>query len=272
MAAVAVAAGAATTSAAWGLRTTDAGPSSSSSWTSFPKQHRAVALSSSRVRLPWATPVVSKAFILPDLPYPMDALEPHISKQTLEFHWGKHHRAYVDNLNKQIENTDLERNTLDEIVKISYNNGNPSPAFNNAGQAWNHDFYWLSMKPGGGGEPGGELTTLIERDFGSYETFLAEFKQAATTQFGSGWAWLVANKAKLEILKTPNAINPLIWGQVPLLVIDVWEHAYYLDFQNRRVDYVNTFMNSLVNWDAAEERLARAKTVMNFGEPKIPAL
>jgi Fe-Mn family superoxide dismutase len=155
----------------------------------FQQRRQSLTLRSKRGKLPLASPV--SQFVLPDLPYETDALEPHISKQTLEFHWGKHHRAYVDNLNKQIENTDLERNTLDEIVKISYNNGNPSPAFNNAGQAWNHDFYWASMKPGGGGKPEGELLSLIERDFGSYETFLTNFKTAATTQFGSGWAWLV---------------------------------------------------------------------------------
>nr|QDM54629.1 superoxide dismutase [Pteris vittata] len=219
------------------------------------------------------------AFHLRPLPFEMDALEPHMSKQTLEFHWGKHHRAYVDNLNKQIKDTELEGKELEELVKYGYNNGNPTAYFNNAGQAWNHDFFWDSIKPGGGKKPSGELLQLIERDFGSFENFVDEFKQAAATQFGSGWAWLVAKAtdplveskfAKLVIEKTPNALNPLILGHIPLLTIDVWEHAYYLDFQNRRPDYISTFINELISWDAVTARLERAKASMNFYDVVVP--
>ncbi|CAM6008247.1 unnamed protein product [Sphagnum balticum] len=203
-------------------------------------------------------------------PYALDALEPHMSKQTLEFHWGKHHRAYIDNLNKQIDGTDLERKNLEELVKFSYNNGNPQACFNNAGQAWNHDFFWSSIYPGGGGQPDGEVLELIERDFGSFEEFTKEFKAAGVSQFGSGWVWLILKDAKLSILKTSNALNPLIWGYIPLTVVDVWEHAYYLDFQNRRPDYLNTFLDKLISWEAVAGRLARAKAFVNLGEPTIP--
>ncbi|KAG6546628.1 hypothetical protein Mapa_011817 [Marchantia paleacea] len=221
-----------------------------------------------KLKLPLGAPVAK--FDLKDPPYPLDALEPHMSKETLEFHWGKHHRAYVNNLNGQIENSDLERNTLEEIVQSSYNNGNPTPAFNNAGQIWNHDFFWQSMKPGGGGPPTGEVAELINRDFGSYDNFVKEFKAAGATQFGSGWAWLVLKNGKLAIEKTPNAVTPILWGSIPLLVVDVWEHAYYLDFQNRRPDYLSTFVNDLISWDAVNERLARAKASVNLSTPSIP--
>ncbi|KAH9572433.1 hypothetical protein CY35_02G149800 [Sphagnum magellanicum] len=188
---------------------------------------------------------------------PKDALEPHVSKQTLEFHWGKHHRAYIDNLNKQIDGTDLERKNLEELVKFSYNNGNPQACFNNAAQTWNHDFFWSSIYPGGGGQPDGEVLELIERDFGSFEEFAKEFEAAV-------------KDAKLSILKTSNALNPLIWGYIPLTVVDVWEHAYYLDFQNRRPDYLNTFLDKLISWEAVAGRLAGAKAFVNLGEPTIP--
>ena len=181
-----------------------------------------------------------------------------MSKRTFEFHWGKHHRAYVDNLNKQIEGTELEGYTLGDVIKATYSNGEPQPAFNNAAQAWNHEFFWECMSPGGGKKPGGEILKLIEKDFGSYDEFLKEFKQAAATQFGSGWAWLVLKDKKLVVEKSPNAINPLIWGHTPLLTIDVWEHAYYLDYQNRRPDYISVFMNELVSWDGVNARLDRA--------------
>ncbi|WMV33814.1 hypothetical protein MTR67_027199 [Solanum verrucosum] len=176
-------------------------------------------------------------------PYPMDALEPHMSSRTLEIHWGKHHRAYVDNLNKQIDGTELHGKTLKDILLTTYNNGSPLPAFNNAAQAWNHQFFWESMNPNGGGEPSGELLELINRDFGSYDTFVKEFKAAAATQFGSGWAWLAykPEDKKLALVKTPNAENPLVLGYTPLLTIDVWEHAYYLDFQS----FPETYLNSL---------------------------
>lgn len=218
-------------------------------------------------------------FELQKPPYELDALEPHMSQQTLEYHWGKHHRAYIENLNKQIQDSDLSGKRLEEIVKIGYNNGNPAPYFNNAGQAWNHDFFWESMKPGGGKKPEGEILELIVRDFGSFDVFVEEFKQAAATQFGSGWAWLSAKTAepmierkfaKLVIEKTPNALNPLILGHVPLLTIDVWEHAYYLDYQNRRPDYITTFINELISWETVAARLERAKAFLNFYDPVIP--
>ncbi|GFQ03936.1 superoxide dismutase [fe] 2 chloroplastic [Phtheirospermum japonicum] len=173
-------------------------------------------------------------------PYSLDALEPHMSRETFEYHWGKHHRAYVDNLNRQIVGTELDTKMLEEIILLTHNKGDLLPPFNNAAQVWNHEFFWESMKPGGGGEPSGELLKLINRDFGSFEAFVSEFKAAAATQFGSGWAWLVykANRLdvgnsvnpcpsdedkKLMVVKSPNAINPLVWDYFPLLTIDVWE-------------------------------------------------
>lgn len=219
---------------------------------------------------------VTAKFELNPPPYPMNALEPHMSRTTFEYHWGKHHRAYVDNLNKQIVGTELDELTLEDIILITYNKGNLLPPFNNAAQAWNHQFFWESMKPGGGGEPSGELLKLINRDFGSFEVFVEEFKAAAATQFGSGWAWLAykANRLdvgnasnphpsdedkKLVVVKTPNAVNPLVWDYSPLLTIDVWEHAYYLDFRNRRPDYISIFMEKLVSWEAVSSRLEAAQ-------------
>ncbi|DBA77409.1 TPA: Fibronectin type III and SPRY domain-containing protein 1 [Trebouxia sp. C0005] len=199
------------------------------------------------------------AIQLDDLPYSLDALEPHMSKSTFEVHWGKHHRTYVNNLNNQIQGKDLESKSLEEIVKATWNGGSPSPEFNNAAQSWNHKFFWHSMKPGGGGEPSGELKSAIEKDFGSIEDFKKEFSTAGATQFGSGWAWLVKDGDKLKVIKTPNAETPLASGAgVPLLTMDVWEHAYYLDVQNRRPDYIKTFLGELVNWDAVAERFASA--------------
>uniref|UniRef100_A0A7N0T7I2 superoxide dismutase n=1 Tax=Kalanchoe fedtschenkoi TaxID=63787 RepID=A0A7N0T7I2_KALFE len=208
-------------------------------------------------------------------PYPLNGLEPYMSSITLEYHWGKHHRSYVENLNKQIDGTDLDGRTLEDIIAVTYNKGDLLPPFNNAGQVWNHTFFWESMKPGGGGKPTGKLLKLIERDFGSFDRFLKEFKSAASTQFGSGWAWLAykANRLnvenainpqpneedkKLVIVKSPNAVNPLVWDYSPLLTIDVWEHAYYLDFENRRSDYISTFMEKLVSWDVVSSRLEAA--------------
>ncbi|KAG7030874.1 Superoxide dismutase [Fe] 2, chloroplastic [Cucurbita argyrosperma subsp. argyrosperma] len=214
---------------------------------------------------------ITAKFDLKPPPYPLDALEPHMSRSTLEYHWGKHHRAYVDNLNRQIEGTELDELSLEDIILRTYNKGDILPQFNNAAQIWNHDFLWESIKPGGGGKPTGELLGLIERDFDSFEKFLEEFKSAAATQFGSGWAWLAykdntighprpsEKDRKLVILKSPNAVNPLVWDYAPLLTIDVWEHAYYLDFQNRRPDYISTFISNLISWEAADLRLQKAK-------------
>jgi superoxide dismutase, Fe-Mn family len=189
------------------------------------------------------------AITLPDLPYPQNALAPHISERTLEFHHGKHHKAYVDNANKLVAGTDLENLDLETIIKKSAGDPAKVGIFNNAAQVWNHSFYWKCMKPSGGGAPTGAIASKIAADFGSYEKFVEEFKNAGVTQFGSGWAWLVLNGAKLQVTKTPNAANPLTEGMKPLLVVDVWEHAYYLDYQNRRPDYLSTFVEKLINWD-----------------------
>ena len=186
---------------------------------------------------------------LPNLPYDINALEPHISAQTLTFHHGKHHQTYVTNLNNLIENTELKDKTLEEIIFATAKIPEKIGIFNNAAQVWNHTFFWNCMKPMGGGQPTGALKMLIEKTFGSYETFAAEFKQAALTQFGSGWAWLVVEKGNLRIMKTANADLPMVHGATALLTCDVWEHAYYLDYQNRRPDYVDTFLTHLVNWD-----------------------
>jgi len=185
-------------------------------------------------------------FELPALPYAMDALSPHISKETLEYHYGKHHRTYVANLNNLVPGTEFEKMSLEEIMKKS-----TGPIFNNAAQVWNHTFYWHSMTPNGGGEPTGELATAIITSFGSFDAFKTAFTKAATTVFGSGWAWLVKNKAgALEIVQTSNAGNPLLDDKTPLLVCDVWEHAYYIDTRNDRGAYLGHFWN-LVNWEFA---------------------
>jgi Fe-Mn family superoxide dismutase len=205
-----------------------------------------------------ATFRVQAAFTLPSLPYEMDALEPKMSKQTFEFHYGKHHAAYVNNLNNQIAGTDLEKMTIEEVMLKTWNSGSPTPEFNNAAQVVNHTFFWESMGPNKGGEPSGDLAKAIERDFGSFEAFKDAFKAAGATQFGSGWAWLsVADGGKLEVSKTPNAENPWCHGKTPILTMDVWEHAYYLDVQNRRPDYISTFFE-LINWDKVAERYAAA--------------
>lgn len=195
------------------------------------------------------------AFTLPDLPYAQNALEPHISAETLGFHHGKHHQKYVDTLNDLIKGTSYESQSLEEIIRASH--GKDAGVFNNAAQVWNHTFYWNSMKPGGGGAPDGSLAAAIDRDFGSFDQFCTAFKQAGATQFGSGWAWLVAGDGdKLEIIKTPNAELPMTQGKKALLTADVWEHAYYLDYQNRRPDYLDVFLKSLVNWDFAARNFA----------------
>jgi len=190
---------------------------------------------------------------LPELPYAKHELEPHISANTLSYHYEKHHNAYVTNLNKLIAGTDFEGKSLEDIIKTS-----EGGIFNNAAQVWNHTFYWHSMKPNGGGTPSAELAEKINQDFGSFDKFKEEFANAGATQFGSGWAWLVLENGTLKVTKTPNAETPLTKGQIPLLTMDVWEHAYYLDFQNRRPDYIQTFLNNLANWDFATENLHAA--------------
>jgi Fe-Mn family superoxide dismutase len=196
------------------------------------------------------------AITLPPLPFALNALEPFISQSTLEFHHGKHHQTYVTNLNGLIDGTDLANESLEEIIAKTAGISGKEGFFNNAAQVWNHTFYWNCMKPHGGGAPFGEIAQLIERDFGSYDAFKDTFKKAALTQFGSGWAWLVREGDQLKITKTPNADLPLAHGQKALLTVDVWEHAYYLDYQNRRPDYVETFLASLVNWDFVNQCLA----------------
>ncbi len=194
------------------------------------------------------------AFELPALPYATDALEPHMSANTFSFHHAKHHNAYVTNLNKMIEGTDFAGKSLEEIIKSS-----DGGVFNNAAQVWNHTFFWHSMKPQGGGEPTGAIAEKIKADFGSYDAFKDAFATAGATQFGSGWAWLVLANGKLEVRKTPNAETPLTEeGVTPLLTMDVWEHAYYLDYQNARPVYIETFLSELVNWDFANQNLADA--------------
>ena len=192
-------------------------------------------------------------FTLPELPYSKDALAPHITAETLEFHHGKHHNAYVVTLNKLLEGRPEADKSLEDIIMSS-----EAGVFNNAAQIWNHTFYWHSMKPNGGGQPTGDLLAAINRDFGSFDKFKEEFTTAATTQFGSGWAWLVVEGGKLKVTKTSNADLPMKHGQKALLTLDVWEHAYYIDFRNLRPKYIETFFSSLVNWDFAAENLKKA--------------
>jgi len=199
------------------------------------------------------------AFELPTLPYPEAALEPHYSARTFSFHHDKHHKAYVDNLNKLIAGTDLEGKSLEEIIMAVAKDPARTGVFNNAAQVWNHTFFWNCMSPGGGGRPAGKLARLIDETFGGYEKFAEQFKTAAVGRFGSGWAWLVLDNGALKIVSTPNAENPMTQGQVPLLTVDVWEHAYYLDYQNRRPDFVQAFLDHLVNLHFVADNLAKAK-------------
>jgi len=195
------------------------------------------------------------AFTLPELPYSKDALAPHISAETLEYHHGKHHKAYVDKLNELLAGKPEADKSLEEVIMSS-----DGPVFNNAAQIWNHTFYWSSMKAPGagvGGQPTGELADAITRDFGSFDKFKTEFTQAGITQFGSGWAWLVLEGGKLKVTKTPNADLPMKHGQKALLTMDVWEHAYYIDFRNARPKYIETFLSSLANWDFALANLKK---------------
>lgn len=189
-------------------------------------------------------------FTLPKLPYAMDALAPHISQETLEYHYGKHHQAYVNNLNKLIPGTEFENMSLEEIIMKA-----KGGIFNNAAQVWNHTFYWHSLSPNGGGEPQGKLAEAITKYFGSFSAFNEQFSQAAATTFGSGWAWLVQDASgALKIISTSNAGTPMTEGLTALLTCDVWEHAYYIDYRNARPDYINAFW-SLVNWDFVSSNL-----------------
>jgi Fe-Mn family superoxide dismutase len=198
------------------------------------------------------------SFTLPPLPYAENALEPNISAKTLSFHYGKHHKAYVTKLNELTQDTDLAKLSLEDVIRKTAGDSAKAGIFNNAAQVWNHTFYWQSMKPGGGGAPKGALAEKMNKDFGSFDAFKEAFKNAGTTQFGSGWAWLVNEKGTLKVTKTPNADLPLVHGQTALITMDVWEHAYYLDYQNRRPDYIETFLGKLANWDFAEANLLKA--------------
>ena len=192
---------------------------------------------------------------LPPLPYPENALEPVISANTLGFHYGKHHKGYVDNLNKLVAGTDLADLPLERVVAATAGKPDRVGIFNNAAQTWNHTFYWRSLKPSGGGEPPAALKQRMEESFGSVDACKKELANAAVTQFASGWAWLVADGSELKVVKTGNADTPMTQGMKPLVTIDVWEHAYYLDYQNRRADYVNAVLDKLVNWQFAADNL-----------------
>lgn len=188
-------------------------------------------------------------FTLPELPWKKDALTPFISEETIEYHYGKHHQAYVNNLNNLIKGTEFENYPLEEIIKTAQGG-----IFNNAAQVWNHTFYWESLMPNAPEKPEGKLLKLIEESFGSFEEFKTKFSQAAATQFGSGWAWLVVNNGKLEIVQTGNAENPMTKGLRPILTCDVWEHAYYIDYRNKRPDYIENFFK-IINWGKVAERM-----------------
>jgi Fe-Mn family superoxide dismutase len=191
------------------------------------------------------------AFELPPLPYAQDALEPYMSAETLEYHYGKHHKTYVDNLNKAVAGTPDENASLEEIILKA-----EGPLFNNSAQVWNHTFFWSCLAPGGGGAPSGAVAEKIDADLGCYDEFKAKMAEAGATQFGSGWAWLVEKDGKLEIMKTANADLPMKHGAKALFTIDVWEHAYYIDYRNARPKFLETVLDSLVNWDFVNQNLA----------------
>jgi Fe-Mn family superoxide dismutase len=197
-------------------------------------------------------------FTLPPLPFAEGALAPVISANTLSFHYGKHHKAYVDNLNNLVKGGEWENAKLEDVIQATAGKPDKAGLFNNAAQIWNHTFYWHCLKPNGGGKPTGRIAQMIDSDLGGYDKFKTDFAQTCITQFGSGWGWLVAEGGKLKLVKTSNAETPLTKGQTPLLTIDVWEHAYYLDYQNKRPDHVNAVIDKLLNWDFAAENLARA--------------
>ncbi len=200
----------------------------------------------------------TESFTLPPLPYEQNALEPYISARTLSFHYGKHHQAYVNKLNELVLGSELAELKLEEIITKTCEDGNKGAIFNNAAQVWNHNFYWNSLLPKGGKKPSGELGRKIEISFGNYENFISAFAQAGMAQLGSGWVWLVKEHGILKITKTSNAGNPISQGRgTPLLALDVWEHAYYLDYQNRRNDYLTTILDKLMNWNFAAENFSR---------------
>ena len=193
--------------------------------------------------------------VLPSLPYADNALSPVISANTIGFHYGKHHKGYVDNLNKLIAGTEFEELPLEKIITATAGKADKTAIFNNAAQTWNHTFYWRSLRPEGGGEPPAVLKQKIEASFGALDACKKELAIAAMAQFGSGWVWLVLDGDKLKVVKTGNADVPMTTGKKPLLTIDVWEHAYYLDYQNRRADYINAVLDKLINWDFAADNL-----------------
>lgn len=206
-------------------------------------------------------------FTLPKLPYAQDALAPHISAETLALHHGKHHRSYVDTLNKLLVGDALAELPLVEVIHESHGFAARQTIFNNAAQSWNHDFFWKSMKPDGGGPPDGDLKVLIEHDIGDAKAFAAAFNKAAAKHFGSGWIWLVVTDGVVAIVTTHDADLPPVHGRTPLLCCDLWEHAYYLDYQNRRAEFVTAFLDHLVNWDFANANLAAAASQMNEDPP-----
>jgi superoxide dismutase, Fe-Mn family len=191
------------------------------------------------------------SFTLPELPYAYDALQPYMSKETLEYHHDKHHKAYVDTGNTLLKGSEYEGKSVEEVVKASF--GKNQPLFNNAGQHYNHIHFWQWMKPNGGGSIPGSLEKKINEDLGGVEKFKNDFIEAGKTQFGSGWAWLAVKDGKLTVMKTPNGENPLVHGASPILGVDVWEHSYYIDYRNRRPDYLKAFIDNLVNWEHVEE-------------------
>ena len=195
------------------------------------------------------------AFELPSLPYEKDALAPYMSSETLDFHHGKHHQTYVTNLNNLVKDSDMQDASLEDIVVKSYKDSSMAGIFNNAGQHWNHILFWQCMKPNGGGAMPSELENRINSDFGSVDQFKDVFVQAGTTQFGSGWAWLAIDNGKLVVTKSANASNPLVDGMKPILGCDVWEHSYYIDYRNKRPDYLKAFLDNLVNWEFVASQL-----------------
>ncbi|NTU94088.1 MAG: superoxide dismutase [Chlorobiaceae bacterium] len=199
------------------------------------------------------------AYQQPSLPWSENALEPHISSLTIGFHYGKHHATYIKNYNGLVEGTPFDAMPLEEVIRATATDPSKVGVFNNGAQAWNHSFYWNSLAPDGGGVPSGELASKIDADFGSFDKFKEELKNAAVTQFGSGWAWLVLDNGTLKVVKTGNAQTPITSGQTPLLCVDVWEHAYYLDYQNRRPDHVAAVIDNLLNWNFAAANHSAAK-------------